>query len=358
MKTQNNFFNLNLKSQNENYKKKIPFELSDYVLEKYFNETGARQGWGKINAAVLAVSGGGDSVALLWMFSKFFKGKIFVVHVNHGIRDKEADEDENFAAEISHKFGAEFFSEKINVNTQKLKGESIEAAARRLRREIICKTVQTKIKNSDSIFLGHNRDDLAETVLFNILRGSGLRGSVGMTESTKYKNLKFYRPLLGLRREFLREILKVRGISWREDSTNNDENYTRNFIRLNLIPLINQKINSSAAQHLAAFGEDMRKFRKLEENQGSALLEKSKESETPNLILSRKILKTFTPEQRALIIRTAGRNLDLKTLTRGRCEELSNLIAKNSNFIFQWCSGMTIKSDRDKIIFYDKRNEN
>ncbi|MBR1486756.1 MAG: hypothetical protein IJ597_05835, partial [Synergistaceae bacterium] len=188
-------------------------------------------------------------------------------------------------------------------------------------------------------------------VLFNILRGTGLRGSVGITESTEYNNFKFYRPLLGLRREFLREILKVRGISWREDSTNSDENYTRNFIRLNLLPLINQKINSSAVEHLAAFGEEMRKFRTLEDEEGEKLLESCKESETPNLILSRKILKSLTPEQRALIIRTAGRNLNLKTLSRGRCQELANLITKNSNFIFQWCDGMNITSDKDKIIF-------
>ncbi|MBR1486054.1 MAG: tRNA lysidine(34) synthetase TilS, partial [Synergistaceae bacterium] len=126
-------------------KKQIKFELSDYVLEKYFLETGARQGWNNKNVVVLAVSGGGDSVALLWLFYKFFKGKIFVVHVNHGIREKESDEDENFVAKISKEFGAEFFSEKINVNAQKLKGESIETAARRLRREIICEIVKSKI---------------------------------------------------------------------------------------------------------------------------------------------------------------------------------------------------------------------
>ena len=337
-----------MKTQN-----KIPFELSDYILKKYFEDTGKRQGWLNENnrVAVLAVSGGGDSVALLWLFQKFYKGKISVVHINHGIRGRESDEDEKFVANLAESFGLEFISKKINVPEQKLKGESIEAAARRLRREIICDVSKGK---TNSIFLGHNRDDLAETVLFNILRGSGIRGSVGMTEKTEHKNLIFYRPLLGLRREFLREILRVRNIPWREDSTNEDENYTRNFIRKNLLPLINNKINSSAVEHLANFGEDMRKFRTLEDERGRELLESCKESENPNLILNRKILQALKNDERILIIREAGRILELKTLSRGRHEELSNLIAKDSKFIFQWQDNMIIKSGKGKIIFEKK----
>ena len=342
-----------MKTQN-----KIPFEFSDYVLKKYFEDTGKRQGWLNDNdsVAVLAVSGGGDSVALLWLFQKFYEGKIFVVHVNHGIRGNEADEDEKFVANLAEDFGVEFISKKINVPEQKLKGESIEAAARRLRRETICGIVKTKILNNPSIFLGHNRDDLAETVLFNILRGTGIRGSVGMTEMTEYEGLKFYRPLLGLRREFLREILRTRDISWREDYTNDDENYTRNFIRKNLLPLINIKINSSSVEHLAAFGEDMRKFRTLEDERSRELLERCKESENQNLILTRKILRSFSNDERALIIREAGRNLGLKTLSRRRCEELADLIAKPSSFIFQWQDNINVKSNKGKIIF--ERSEN
>lgn len=326
---------------------KIPFELSDYVLKKYFNETGKRQGWLNKKIAVLSVSGGGDSVALLWLFQKFFDGKILVVHVNHGIRNNESDEDEKFVANLAETFGLEFVSKKINVPAQKLKGESLEAAARRLRRETIYELVH---EISDSIFLGHNRDDLAETVLFNILRGTGIRGSVGMTEKTEYKNLIFYRPLLGLRREFLREILRVREISWREDSTNDDENFTRNFIRLKILPLINAKINSSSIEHLASFGEDMRKFRAFEDERGRELLEKCKLTRG----LSRKILRKFTTDERALVIREIGRNLGLKTLSRERCESLAELIAKDSNFIFQWQGDAIVKSEKGEIIFEHK----
>lgn len=347
--------------QNNFYKSEIPFELSDYVLKKYFLETGKRQGWlsdenenenKKENGnAFLAVSGGGDSVALLWLFHKFYKNKFSVIHVNHGIRDKEADSDEKFVKDFAESLGVEVFIKKISVPEQKLKGESVEAAARRLRLEAI---IQTVGHSATKIFSGHNRDDLAETVLFNILRGTGIRGSVGITECTEHKGLKFYRPLLGLRREFLREILRVRNISWREDSTNNNEDYTRNFIRLNLIPLINEKINSSAVEHLASFAEDMRTLRNLEDGRSRELLERCSESGTPDLILSRKILRTFTDEERALIIREAGRKLKLKTLSRHRCEELADLMAKPSGFVFQWEEDMTVKGVKGKIIFEGK----
>lgn len=341
--------------------KEIPFELSDYVLEKYFRETGERQGWLPENnkAAVLAVSGGGDSIALLWLFKKFYNGKIFVVHVNHCIREDEADFDERFVADFAKSLGLTFFSRKIDVPSMALKGESLEAAARRLRIESICEVTKNFFEKFSpcNIFLGHNRDDLAETVLFNILRGTGIRGSVGITESTEYNGLNFYRPLLGLRRGFLRDILYVRNIQWREDSTNEDVKYTRNFIRIKLLPLIERKINSSAIEHIAAFGEEMRKIRNQEDERSRELLERCKENTVPDLVLNRQILRGFTDEERALIIREAGRMLELKTLSRKRCSELSNLIYKPSGFIFQWCRDMTVKSEKNKIIFEKKISE-
>ena len=329
----------------------LPFEFSDYVLEKYFNETGFSQGWlpEDNKNAVLAVSGGGDSVALLWLFKKFYKGKILVVHINHGIRGQEADNDEKFVVNFANSLDVEIITKKIHVPSLKLKGESIETAARRLRLETICGIA----KNFDNcaVFLGHNRDDLAETVLFNILRGTGIRGSVGITETNEYEGIKFYRPLLGLRREFLREILRVRNIKWHDDSTNNEDNYTRNFIRLKLLPLIESKINSSAVEHLANFGGDMRKIREQEYELSRKLLEQCKENDSPDLILNRKILRGFNEDEISLIIREAGRILKLKTLSRERCSKLADLIKKNSAFIFQWYKNMNVKSEKGKIIF-------
>ena len=337
-------------------KEKIPYELSDHVLEKYFRETGERQGWlpeTEANA-IVAVSGGGDSVALMWLFKKFYRGRFFVFHFNHCIRGEESDLDEIFVRDLANSWKLPVYTDKTSVRDNIAKGETLEEAARRLRREAILDMAQfisSWDAKVDRVFLGHNRDDLAETVLFNILRGSCVRGSVGITESTDYEGVKFYRPLLGLRRDFLRDVLRVRGITWRDDSTNKDTQYTRNFIRLKLLPTIRGKINRSAVEHLATFGEDMRKIRELEDERSRDLLKLCKAESFPNLALNRKIMRGFSNDERALVIREAGRALGLKTLSRDRCNELARLICKPSGFIFQWSGDMTVRGKTSQIIF-------
>ena len=196
--------------------------------------------------------------------------------------------------------------------------------------------------------LGHNRDDLAETVLFNILRGTGIRGGVGMTESSVRDGVTFFRPLLGLRREFLRDILRVRGYSWREDSSNNDDAYTRNYIRLRLLPEIESAINASAVEHLATFGEDMRKVRDDEDRRSREILTSCLED---SRTLDRRKLRKSGHDDIALVIRDMGRQMGLRTLSRGRCNELAGLIMRGAPFVFQWQGGFTVSGRNGKIYF-------
>ena len=325
----------------------IPYELSDYVLGKYFRETGERQGWLKTKDPVaLAVSGGGDSLAMLWLFRRFYDGEMTAVHINHGIRGDESDGDERFTAMFAESLGLKFRAVKVDVPASKMKGESLESSARRLRLQSLIDTAQEM--GISSIMLGHNRDDLAETVLFNILRGTGIRGGVGMTEHSEREGVTFYRPLLGLRRDFLRDILRVRGLTWREDSTNNDDRYTRNFIRLKLLPMIEAGINSSAVEHLAQFGEDMRKVRENEDSYSREILMSCLEDAHT---LDRRKLRDFSDDDIILVIREMGRRLGLRTLSRGRCRELSGLIRKGGKFTFQWCGNFTVSGRNGKIYF-------
>ena len=325
----------------------IPYELSDYVLGKYFRETGERQGWLKTKDPVaLAVSGGGDSLAMLWLFRRFYDGDMTAIHINHGIRGDESDGDERFTAMFAESLGLKFRAVKVDVPASKMKGESLESSARRLRLQSLIDTAQEM--GISSIMLGHNRDDLAETVLFNVLRGTGIRGGVGMTEYSVRDGITFYRPLLGLRRDFLRDILRVRGLTWREDSTNNDDKYTRNFIRLKLLPIIEAGINSSAVEHLAQFGEDMRKVRENEDSYSREILTSCLED---SHTLDRRKLRNFSDDDIILVIREMGRRLGLRTLSRGRCRELSGLIRKGGKFTFQWCGNFTVSGRNGKIYF-------
>ena len=140
---------------------RIPYHLSDYVLRKYFIDTGTRQSWLPENGRpiALAVSGGGDSLALLWMFRKFYGGEVTAIHINHGIRGNESDDDERFTAMFAKNLGANFRAVKVNVPSEKMKGESLETSARRLRLNALA--TSAKDLGISSIMLGHNRDDLA-----------------------------------------------------------------------------------------------------------------------------------------------------------------------------------------------------
>ena len=290
---------------------------------------------------------------MLWMCAKFFGGSVTAVHVNHGIRGAEADADEEFSRRFAESLGAEFLSVRVDVPAARLKGESLESAARRMRKEVLCDAAKTM--NISTVLLGHNRDDLAETVLFNLLRGTGIRGAVGMTETTETVGVKFCRPLLGMRREFLREILRSRGLDWREDSTNNDSTYTRNYIRNTLIPTIEEHINSEAVEHLAQFGEDMRPVRTFEDERSARLFTAASADASS---LDWRKLREMDTDSIALVIREAGRRLGLRTLARGRCNELAGLILKGEGFVFQWCGGVTVTGRKGRITIHDDRGTN
>lgn len=331
----------------------IPYELSDYALGKYFRETGARQGWlPSESPVILAVSGGGDSLAMLWMFSRFYGGEITAVHVNHSIRGNESDGDERFTAMFAEKLGVKFRAVRVDVPSAKMKGESLESSARRLRLQALIDTAHEL--GITRIMLGHNRDDLAETVLFNILRGTGIRGGVGMTESSVRDGVTFFRPLLGLRREFLRDILRVRGYSWREDSSNNDDTYTRNFIRLKLLPEIEATVNKSAVEHLATFGEDMRKIRDDEDRLSREIVASCS---VDGRTLDRRKLRNFGHDGAGLAVREMGRRLGLTTLSRRRCDELARLICRGEMFVFQWQGNFTVSGHDGKIYFEGGKSE-
>ena len=328
----------------------IPYELSLHALAGFFLETGRRQGWLPPAGPVLAaVSGGGDSMAMLWLFRTFYEGPLVAAHVNHGLRDRESDEDAAFVRRTAGAWGVPFMERVLDVNGERAPGESLEAAARRLRYEALDDMAGQC--GAAGVALGHNRDDLAETVLFNLLRGSGLRGSVGIPE----RRGLLFRPVLGMRRSFLRRVLEARGLPWREDRTNEDTSVTRNFLRLELLPLIEARVNAGAVNHLAAFGAEMRDLREWEEARGEALLEGAALSAEPGvLVLDRVRAAALSPGDRALTLRAAGRRLGLPALSRARSLELVRLMGRPGPFVFQWGGGGSV-SGRDRTALEFRR---
>lgn len=188
------------------------------------------------DVAVVGLSGGRDSVALLLILKEVMAGKHLVAcHINHCIRGAEADADEQFCAALCERLGVPFYRERINVPALAAEsGLSLETAARNARYEAFRKL---KIGR---LVLAHHADDQAETVLFNLARGSA--GPRGMKPIDSKDGLLLLRPLLNVRREDITRWLLERNETWRDDATNDIADVTRNRLRHEVIPSLNQAL--------------------------------------------------------------------------------------------------------------------
>ena len=193
---------------------------------------------------VIAVSGGSDSVALTRMMSEARKGgklpALVLAHLNHRIRGEEATEDAEFVRTLAETLGLPMRTGEIDVpSAARRRRISLEHAARECRYEFLKDTAVSL--GARWVALGHTADDQAETVLFNLLRGSGIHGLAGMPVSRPIEPgspVRIVRPLLGAARGELIEYLGLSGQTYRTDHTNLDTTCTRNRIRHELIPAL------------------------------------------------------------------------------------------------------------------------
>lgn len=195
----------------------------------------------------LAVSGGIDSMVMLHKTAHSEDANnFFVVTVNHGIRP-EAASDCRFVADYCAELGVECRIFEVDVPAYAAEHKlSVETAARILRYRVFDGL------DCDFVCLAHNADDNAETVLMHIIRGSGAKGASGM----KYRNGKYLRPLLNETREQIEQYAREHNVPHVEDSTNNDIDYTRNFIRRKVMPLL-QQLNPAVKQNILRFAQNI-----------------------------------------------------------------------------------------------------
>jgi tRNA(Ile)-lysidine synthase len=185
---------------------------------------------------VAGVSGGPDSVCLLHLLNQLsgvLRFELHAVHVNHMLRAAEAMADENYTVKLCGKMGVRLKIIRVDVAAiAKEKGISLEEAGRTARYEEFSRYAGSI--GAAKIAVAHNRNDQAETVMMNILRGTGTAGLAGMD----FKRNNIIRPLLNISREEIEKYCSVLGLSPRTDSSNLTHEYTRNKIRLGLLPYI------------------------------------------------------------------------------------------------------------------------
>jgi len=240
----------------------------------------------------VAVSGGADSVFLLHVLRELqsrWSLHLSLVHVEHGIRGAASLEDAEFVRQLASSFGLPFHVHAENVLT--IEG-NLEQAARRVRQGFFAELLSAD--QVDRIATGHTRNDQAETVLYRIVRGSGLAGLAGILPVTAEG---IVRPLLEIERCEIEGWLRERGIPWREDLTNQDRSYARNRLRHEILPLLrtmNPQLDEALA-NLATLAADEESYwaRELAGTPAGPILSATELASVSPAVARRRLRKTI-----------------------------------------------------------------
>ncbi|MDA0589149.1 MAG: tRNA lysidine(34) synthetase TilS [Planctomycetota bacterium] len=206
---------------------------------------------------LVAVSGGCDSVALLrglhWLQTNL-DVQLVVAHLNHGWRGAESDADAVWVEALAGSLEVNCHVERLDAKKEALTTSASEESARRARYEFLTRAAAEH--DCRFVAVGHTADDQTETVLHHILRGTGLAGLRGIAPARPLgENVTLVRPLLGIQREPLENWLSSIGQDWRTDRSNSDTDFTRNRIRNELLPLLEEQFNPQVRRVLATLAQ-------------------------------------------------------------------------------------------------------
>ncbi len=227
----------------------------------------AQAGAAEPEAVIVATSGGPDSVALILALHGLARSglavALTVAHLHHGLRKETADADALFVAKLAERLGLPFVTQRLDVPAlAKRDGLGLEEAARNARRSFLADAARRA--GARKVALGHTADDRAETVLFNIVRGTGVEGLAALppqaplpspTEGRGQQPIEIIRPLIECSRAEVLAFLESRGEPWREDETNADTRYARNRLRREVLPLLREAINPKANEALGRLAD-------------------------------------------------------------------------------------------------------
>ena len=294
---------------------------------------------------VVGFSGGPDSVFLVEMLKKlqhFFNFKIYLVHINHLLRGEDADSDENFSFEYAKKNNLEIFIKRIPVKEiAKEVGKTLEEVGREERykffSEIYKKVRATKIATA------HNKDDQIETFLFRLIRGTSLQGLEGI----KIKNNNVIRPISEIYKKDILEYLNKNEIQYKIDKTNFENEFTRNSIRLDLIPFIEERYNIKFKDKIFSLIKEIR-----ENNQNNSLnLSDYTDSENRIILEKTKFLSNFD-KKNLLSLFLNKKNIEVN---RNKIDEISSLIKSNGTKKIDLDKSYRIVKDYTYLYIEDKK---
>jgi len=299
---------------------------------------------------LLAVSGGVDSMTMLrivkelevlWNFS------ISVAHVNHQLRGAESLRDEDFVREAVEKSRTPFYSTRVDTLEYAQKhGMGKQEAARDLRYRFF-EEVRASI-GADAVATAHTADDNAETVLMNALRGCGIRGLTGIPVRRPEGNV--IRPLLFAYRKEVERYAQEAGIRYCSDSSNESLAYKRNFIRLQLMPLLRTKFETDIAQSLNRISSVMRELEGRLTTDTGAAYDRVVFTDGPRTFVNIPLLLKQTPLVQDEIILTLFRAQDIEPLAE-KVAHVLNLCLMQTGRSLSLSGRVKVSRDRDRLVF-------
>ena len=293
---------------------------------------------------VVGFSGGPDSVFLIEMLKKlqtYINFRIYLVHINHLLRGDDADADEKFSYDYAKENNFDIFVKKIPIKEiAKKNGKTLEEVGREERykffNEIYNKVGGTKIATA------HNKDDQIETFLFRMIRGSSLKGLEGI--QTKKNNL--IRPISEIYKKDIIEYLNKNKIQYKIDKTNFENEFTRNSIRLDLIPFIENRYNTKFKEKIFSLMKEIR-----DNNEKNSFDILNYLDENKNISLGKlKNLRAFDIKN---IITTFLNEKNIK-ISRNKIEDICSLIKKNGTKKIDLDNGYRLVKDYVSLYIEDK----
>lgn len=296
----------------------------------------------------IALSGGADSVALLHYMlscSQLYQFKVKAINVEHGIRGEESKKDSEFVCALCKEMGVELLTYQVDCPTYAKEHKlTLEQAGRILRYNCFYDAINQK--KCDKVATAHHLSDNAESVLFNLFRGTGLKGVVGIEEN--YCD-KIIRPFLEVEKTEILEYVKTHNLSYVTDLTNFDDEFTRNYIRLNIMPEI-KKAFPEAEKSIARFSKIVKLENDYIEEQAKAHLQISEDYAQiklpcPPVLLGRCAIKAM---------QALGTTKDWEKVHIDALEMLSTL---KNGVKFNLKNGIIAIKEYDKLVLYREKDK-
>lgn len=288
-------------------------------------------------SVTVGISGGADSVCLFLQLNKL-KERLGIdlraITVEHGIRGSESEKDSEFARELCQSHGVSCKVVRVDASARaREKGISLEEAARQLRYQAFFDNT----KEGDYIAIAHHLEDQAETVLFHMIRGSGVRGLIGIRPVTEMRGRHIVRPLLFATKDQILAELSALGQDYRTDQTNSDIRYARNRIREVIMPEL-MKINKGAIRHICESAESVGELydhfiSEEKELYQRALVPGDRKEE--NRLIVKELIALPDSSRRMIIMEYLRDTLSsIKDVGRAHIERISGLLEDSAHFSY------------------------